>query len=579
MTGLPSPTLLTPRERRELLWFLLGALLLIGAGIGLRDPWPADEPRFVLVARQMIESGNWLFPQRGIELYSDKPPLLFWLIAGAYELLRSWRIAFLLPSLLASLATLALVWDLGRRLWNHRAGLYSAIAVLFVLQFMYQAKRAQIDPLVTCWITLANWGLLLHCLHGPNWRALWLGCFAAGLGVISKGVGVLALLMLLPYAYARLRNWPGVTHTAHSAWRWSLGALAFLAPILAWGGAVLIAAHLHGAPEYAAYVDDLFLRQTAKRYAASWAHVQPFWYFLPVIVFNWFPLSLAYPALLPRWWRDLRAHEPRVMLPLVWALLLLVFFSIPSGKRDVYLMPALPMLALAMAPHWPEILRLRWLRVSAFALALTLGLLMLGVGAWAALGQSSRFQAVLAQRDLADLGAAVWGMFVAIGALFVVAAVILRPRRGVAALLTGLVGLWLVWSLWATPLLDASSSGAAIMQRARSLAGTGTEIGLVAWKEQNLLMAQGPVRDFGFRAPWTTQFERATHWLAEDPAHRRIFMLEQAMREMGACIDASKAVRVGHANRREWWLLGSDALVPGCTPGVKDAGIDDDAEP
>src|SRR5690348_17483487 len=64
--------------------------------------------------------------------------------------------------------------------------LYAATAVLFAFQFMYQMKRAQIDPLITFWITLANWGLLLHFLRGPNWRAYVLGCFAAGLGVIRS---------------------------------------------------------------------------------------------------------------------------------------------------------------------------------------------------------------------------------------------------------------------------------------------------------------------------------------------------------------------------------------------------------
>ncbi|MCB2028035.1 MAG: glycosyltransferase family 39 protein, partial [Rhodoferax sp.] len=85
---------------------------------------------------------------------------------------------------------LVLTWDLGRRLWNPRVGLFAAAAVLVTFQFVYQVKRAQIDPLVMMWITLANWGLLLHLLKGPNWRAYWLGCFAAGLGVITKGVGV-----------------------------------------------------------------------------------------------------------------------------------------------------------------------------------------------------------------------------------------------------------------------------------------------------------------------------------------------------------------------------------------------------
>src|ERR1700749_275278 len=93
------------RARREFWLFMLLALVLLAAGIGLRDPWPSDEPRFTLVAKQMVESGDWLFPHRGRELYSDKPPLLMWLEAGSFELLRNWRIAFLLPSLLAALGT------------------------------------------------------------------------------------------------------------------------------------------------------------------------------------------------------------------------------------------------------------------------------------------------------------------------------------------------------------------------------------------------------------------------------------------------------------------------------------------
>ena len=68
-------------DRRALLLLLLLATVLFGAGLGLRDPWPADEPRFALVARQMVESGKWLFPVRGGELYPDKPPVFMWAIA------------------------------------------------------------------------------------------------------------------------------------------------------------------------------------------------------------------------------------------------------------------------------------------------------------------------------------------------------------------------------------------------------------------------------------------------------------------------------------------------------------------
>jgi 4-amino-4-deoxy-L-arabinose transferase-like glycosyltransferase len=81
-----SPVLKAPRPlssarplwqsdaRLELALFALFALLVLGLGLGLRDPWPSDEPRFALVARTMVEHGQWLFPHRGDELYADKPP-------------------------------------------------------------------------------------------------------------------------------------------------------------------------------------------------------------------------------------------------------------------------------------------------------------------------------------------------------------------------------------------------------------------------------------------------------------------------------------------------------------------------
>ena len=559
------------RTRREWWLFMALALILLGAGIGLRDPWPSDEPRFTLAAKQMVESGDWLFPHRGSELYADKPPMLMWMEAAAFEVTRDWRIAFLLPSLLAALATLGLTYDLGRRLWNHRAGLFAATAVLFAFQFMYQMKRAQIDPLVSAWITLANWGLLLHLLRGPNWRAYWLGCLAAGLGVITKGVGFLALLMFVPYLFARWRGWQGVSRPPASALRWLGGLFAFLVPILAWGLTVLLVAKAHGTPEYAAYVNDLFFHQTAGRYAGSWSHPQPFWYFLPIVAFSWFPLSLLYFGAVPRWRRDLRLGEARVLLPLAWTALVLVFFSIPVGKRDVYIMPALPMVALALAPYLAEMVQARWLRVTAFTLALVGGVVIAGAGILALLGHSPQADAFVQRRELGELGSNIWIMLIVIGAAFVAFALAFRPRRGVAALLGGLAALWLVWSFWSYPLLNDSSSARGVMNRARALAGAQAEIGLVGWREQNLLMATGPVRDFGFRQPRDRQYVEAVQWQAQAPEQRWVFILSEAM---GQCVDRARAQRVGEANRRQWWLFRADAVVAGCVPAASD---DDDS--
>ena len=78
----------------------------LAAGIGMRQPQPPDEPRFVLAARTMVESGQWLLPHRGVELYAEKPPVFMWLQAAAHQVVGSWQWSFLLPSLLAALLSL-----------------------------------------------------------------------------------------------------------------------------------------------------------------------------------------------------------------------------------------------------------------------------------------------------------------------------------------------------------------------------------------------------------------------------------------------------------------------------------------
>ena len=158
-------TLHGPNSERQAFWLLLLlGLIILGAGLGLRDPWPADEPRFALVAKQMVESGQWLFPFRGGEIYPDKPPMFMWAIALFYQLTGSMRVAFLLPSLLAGLGSLALVFDIARRIWDPRTAFRAGLLLLFTVQFTVQAKLAQIDALVTFFITLGLYGFLRFLL-------------------------------------------------------------------------------------------------------------------------------------------------------------------------------------------------------------------------------------------------------------------------------------------------------------------------------------------------------------------------------------------------------------------------------
>ena len=77
-----------PIRWSDLLWLALALFVIVGTGLGIRDPWPADEPRFAALARDMALSHEWLFPRVGGDLYQDKPPLFFWLLAICFTIVR-----------------------------------------------------------------------------------------------------------------------------------------------------------------------------------------------------------------------------------------------------------------------------------------------------------------------------------------------------------------------------------------------------------------------------------------------------------------------------------------------------------
>ncbi len=536
--------------KRDTWLFWLFALLILGVGLGLRDPWPADEPRFALVAKHMVESGNWLFPMRGTELYSDKPPLFMWMQAAAFSVFGNWRIAFLLPSLLAALGTLWCVVDLGTRMWTRRIGLYAGWALLLTLQFTWQSKKAQIDPLVVFWITLANYGLLRHVLRGPDWRMWALGWAAAGLGTITKGVGVIALLMVLPAAFASLRGWAGVRLHVRNPKFW-LGPLAFIGACGVWLVPMLIAALGNGSGDYRAYVDDILLRQTVTRYAQSWHHGQPPWYFIEVALTAWLPAMLALPWAIPGWKHRLQRRDARYLLPLAWVLLVFVFFSIPSGKRDMYILPALPMLCLALAPLLPGILRKRAAQRLLLAFVALLSLAALGAGLAMLFGEPG-FEAKFMDGRDAGIAHGLALMFSAIGGVGVAAVLWCGRRRAHVALIVFLTTLWVLYSLVAAPLLNDGSSSRGLMQRVGTVIGPDAQLGLVGWREQQLLMADRDAATFGFKRDGVGQFADGLQWQRQ-PTGMRWLLIEGSV--LPACVDKDRARDMGNANRRVWWLV------------------------
>ncbi|MGH8387714.1 MAG: ArnT family glycosyltransferase [Pseudomonas sp.] len=346
-------------SRLELLAFVVLTLVMVGAGLGWRQPLNVDEERFLGVALEMLQNGSWFIPHRAGEIYADKPPLFMWAVALFVQLTHLPKVALYLPALLASAVTTACLYDLGRRLWGRRVGVIAALLFLATYQTYSILRTGQIDGFLALWTILGIYGLCRHILLGPAWRWYYVACAAMGFGVISKGVGFLPVLMLIPYAYAVRKGWKGVVPMPGMGGRWWLGLLVALAAIGLWLGPLLLIV-LQGSADSVAYAQEILLKQTAGRYANAWAHREPFWYFfVQVIPKYWMPIFFMLPWLVPAWRKQLAKHDGRVLVLLGWVVLVLLFFSLSSGKRKLYIFPALPALILLVAPLIPWMLR-RW---------------------------------------------------------------------------------------------------------------------------------------------------------------------------------------------------------------------------
>src|SRR4029453_4465043 len=105
-----------PGQRRRLV--VVCVALLVGFGfLGSRGIWEPDEGRYTNVALNMLDSGDWLDPRRNDDVdHWTKPPLIYWAIAASTELFGRNPWAARLPVAISYLLSVALTWQLSRRL-------------------------------------------------------------------------------------------------------------------------------------------------------------------------------------------------------------------------------------------------------------------------------------------------------------------------------------------------------------------------------------------------------------------------------------------------------------------------------
>lgn len=359
-------------------YVLFAGLWLAGVGLALfGGPHLAEHEVIVAQsARQMISSGDWLIPHYLDTPFLVKPPLAAWLVAGVSTVLPKTEdsampvtdFAARLPSAIAVVFTILLVWRLAKSMFDARVAAISAMVCASSMGMLLFAVNATAEALLTLFCTWA-FAEFWWAQTTPGRRTWHLARFyvALGLGMLAKGPmpmmvvvvpmaawwfghrGVRRLASLGPRNIGRIarstvfgigsRLKEAVTTTG--VW-W--GIPLFLAMFLPW---MFLVARRE--PYAWALWDYEFLDRAQGNYPGC--HRGKFFYYLPILFGLVLPWCLSLPEALAS--PFLRVHR-RWVRPLTyawcWVVVALVLLSVMSFKKPYYVLPAVPGCALLLGP-------------------------------------------------------------------------------------------------------------------------------------------------------------------------------------------------------------------------------------
>jgi len=210
----PTESLKKRGRLYDVLLLLTLSSALFFPGLGDAPLFDDDETRFASVAREMVQSGDWVVPRFNGEI-ADKPPLLFWTMAAAFSMLGETPAAARFGSAAFSLVAVLTLWWLASRIFDREVGRWSALGLATCLLFVAEARLATTDAALLVLVSLVfalaigGWwdgkgGIRtvaagLVPLTVP--RAATIG-FVGGLGVLCKGPAAILLPLLSLWLFA-----------------------------------------------------------------------------------------------------------------------------------------------------------------------------------------------------------------------------------------------------------------------------------------------------------------------------------------------------------------------------------------
>jgi 4-amino-4-deoxy-L-arabinose transferase-like glycosyltransferase len=446
-----------PTRRRDVALLVAASILLFGVSLGAHDLWNPNEPIYGEAVKEMRARGSLAVPYVNDQQFGEKPILYYWLALASSGLLGGIsELSLRVPSALAGVGVVVGSYLLVLPYAGRRRALVTAVACMTTYQVWWLSRTVQMDVLVvaaTLWTILPG-GRVLD-FGAPPWKGWAWGGVALGLGFLAKGpvAWICPGLVLLAYAVAtrRVRALLSAPEAAGAA-----VAIAVAAP---WYVHLAVSGH-------ADLVHEVLVRQNFMRFTDPWDHVAPPWYYLPYVFVGMAPW--AFFAVVSR--RDGRLSR----LALSWIVSIVVFFSLSKSKRDPYIAPIAPAVAILAAEVMVAFSADRLSRVRrtvVLAIAVALAALLLA-GALAA-------GALVAPRYPKEAAAA-WTLAIACsgaGAAIAVAALSPRARSWlVPAIAGGTACVYLVAGSVVLPALDRYKSARSICRSIAEIAGPGDRV-------------------------------------------------------------------------------------------------------
>jgi len=316
----------------------LVATLILFWNLGGYALWDPDEGRHAEVARELYSARDFrgrVVPSLNFRPYYDKPILFYWLVSAAYALGGVNELSARVVSATAALVTVLGTYAFAAAVWGAGPALAAAVVLVTAGEFAALGRYANLDMLLTLWITLGLFSVYRWAALVERGASLVPAAVFAALGALTKGLVAPALVAGVGLGYLAVTGRLGLLRRG----RLGRAALAFVAVAGPW--------YLTAGLIDSEYLHELFVRHHFQRYfqEARYLHPGPIYYYVPMLLLCFLPWSVLLPVTAARTLQRERRGDPERFC-VCWVLGVLVFFSLASGKLGTYILPALPPLAL-----------------------------------------------------------------------------------------------------------------------------------------------------------------------------------------------------------------------------------------